>query len=54
MNRPDSPTGTILLVDDERRERVAFRRLLERQGHTVVEADSGEAAIGRAAGQDRS
>ncbi|MCB9596078.1 MAG: sigma-54-dependent Fis family transcriptional regulator [Sandaracinaceae bacterium] len=39
----------ILVVDDERAIRLALRGLFTRDGHEVVEADSGEAAIERLA-----
>jgi two-component system cell cycle sensor histidine kinase/response regulator CckA len=39
------PTGTILLVDDEDGIRVALRRQLVAQGHTVLEASHGAEAI---------
>lgn len=42
---PAPPTGTILLVDDEDGIRVALRRQLVAQGHTVLEASHGEEAI---------
>ena len=35
----------ILVVDDEREVRVATRRILERSGHEVVEAGTGEEGI---------
>ena len=45
----DSTSGTeprtILLVDDEPRVREVVRMMLERAGHRVVEAESGEDAI---------
>jgi CheY-like chemotaxis protein len=37
-------TGTVLLADDDREMRIATRRLLERFGLEVVEADSGSSA----------
>jgi CheY-like chemotaxis protein len=40
-----SPTGTILLVDDEEGVRVSLRRLLSAVGHTVLEASHGAEAI---------
>lgn len=42
-----SSTGseTILLVDDEAAVRLVTRRLLQRFGYTVLEADSGEQAL---------
>jgi CheY-like chemotaxis protein len=36
---------TVLLVDDEREVRSALRKIFERGGLTVVEADSGRAAL---------
>ena len=42
---PTSPTGTILLVDDEDGVRVSLRRLLTAAGHTVLEASHGVEAI---------
>jgi two-component system, cell cycle sensor histidine kinase and response regulator CckA len=42
---PASPTGTILLVDDEDGIRVALRRQLVAQGHTVLEASHGAEAL---------
>ena len=42
---PTSPTGTILLVDDEDGVRVSLRRLLSSVGHTVLEASHGAEAI---------
>lgn len=38
-------TGTILLVEDEVPVRAFTARALEMHGHTVIEADSGEAAL---------
>ena len=32
----------ILAVDDEREVRIATRRILERSGHEIVEASTGE------------
>jgi CheY-like chemotaxis protein len=40
-----SHTPLILVVDDTRETRSLIRRLLERDGMNVIEADSGEAAI---------
>ncbi len=37
--------GTILVVEDEAGVRAVARRVLEREGHTVVLADSGEAGL---------
>jgi response regulator RpfG family c-di-GMP phosphodiesterase len=39
------PTGTVLVVDDEPRVRIALTQVLHRLGHTVVEAESGEEAL---------
>jgi len=36
----------ILVVDDSRIARMGMRRILEKAGHEVVEADSGEAGLG--------
>lgn len=38
-------SGTILVVDDERKLRELIRAYLERDGYTVVEADTGHAAL---------
>jgi len=40
-----STSGTILVVDDERKLRALIRVYLERDGYTVVEADTGQAAL---------
>lgn len=42
-----SPAGTlrILVVEDERINRLAVRRLLEKEGHSVIEAGNGEEAL---------
>jgi len=37
--------GTILVVEDEAGVRAVARRVLEREGHTVVLADSGDAGL---------
>lgn len=44
---PSLPSGSrsVLLVDDEPSVRHVVRRMLEREGHTVVEADGGVAAL---------
>ena len=42
---PAKTTGTILLVEDEEGVRAVARRVLEREGHTVVWADSGAAGL---------
>ena len=43
MATPQAPV--ILVVDDTRETRALIRRLLQRAGMQVIEADSGEAAI---------
>ena len=45
MTRPDSPTGTILIADDNRVNRLLLGRGLEQQGHTVVFAKHGGEAL---------
>jgi two-component system cell cycle sensor histidine kinase/response regulator CckA len=42
---PDAPSATVLLVEDEAPVRNAARRMLERAGHTVVEAQHAEDAL---------
>lgn len=42
---PASPTGTILLVEDEDGVRVALRRQLTARGHTILEASHGAEAL---------
>jgi two-component system, chemotaxis family, chemotaxis protein CheY len=37
--------GRILVVDDERSIRIAVRRMLEKAGYDVLEAENGETAI---------
>ena len=39
------PTARILLVDDNPMKRLALKAILQPLGHTVVEADSGRAAL---------
>jgi two-component system cell cycle sensor histidine kinase/response regulator CckA len=43
----DAPSGsaTLLVVDDDHAVRTAVRRLLQRYGYVVLEADSGAAAL---------
>jgi diguanylate cyclase (GGDEF)-like protein/PAS domain S-box-containing protein len=43
--QPDPPTAAVLIVDDDPAKRLAIRSILEPLGHTVVEADSGRAAL---------
>ena len=43
-HRPERP---ILVVDDEAEQRGLLRRILEREGYAVVEADNGQAALDR-------
>jgi PAS domain S-box-containing protein len=43
--KPEQAQGTILLVEDESNLRNLVREYLEKQGHTVVEAGDGAAAI---------
>ena len=38
-------SATILIVDDEDSIRISLRGILEDEGYTVVEAESGQAAI---------
>ncbi|HZC69629.1 MAG TPA: fused response regulator/phosphatase [Jatrophihabitans sp.] len=45
MTSGSAPTGTILLVDDVEGGRVVFASWLRRAGHTVIEADTGAAAL---------
>lgn len=40
------PSGTILVVDDERKIRDVVRSYLEKEGYRVVDADSGSTAVG--------
>jgi DNA-binding response OmpR family regulator len=41
--------GTVLVVDDEPANRLLLREQLETQGHSILEADSGEEALRQAA-----
>lgn len=43
----------VLVVDDDAAVRGALRKLLERAGHTVAEAESGTAALGMLAAEPR-
>ena len=43
--RNQQDTGTVLLVDDEDTNRLIGRRVLERQGHRVIEARDGNEAL---------
>jgi two-component system cell cycle sensor histidine kinase/response regulator CckA len=43
--RPFTPTSTILLVDDHPAILRTTRRMLERIGHAVIEADCGQTAL---------
>ena len=43
--------GRILVVDDERLNRMLLRRALENQGHTVSEAENGQLALDSLAGE---
>jgi adenylate cyclase len=45
MTPPVLPAGTILIVDDNRVNRLLLGRGLEQQGHTVVFAEHGRAAL---------
>lgn len=45
MRPTPSSTGRILVVDDIEANRRLLKRLLERDGHTVIEADRGDRAI---------
>lgn len=40
-----APPGTVLVVDDSRMNRATLRRLLERLGHEVLEAENGREAL---------
>ncbi|CAN5739957.1 hypothetical protein BH11MYX3_BH11MYX3_23690 [soil metagenome] len=42
---PQRARSTVLIVDDERLLRAGTRRILERRGHTVLEACNGEEAL---------
>lgn len=43
--RPFTPASTILLIDDHHAILRIARRMLERLGHPVIEADRGQAAL---------
>ena len=43
--RSGAPSVRVLVVDDEPRNRKLLRLLVEREGHTVLEASNGEAAL---------
>lgn len=45
MSASDSPPGTILVVDDNRMNRLLLARGLQDQGHTVVFAEDGREAL---------
>ncbi|HSU97353.1 MAG TPA: PAS domain S-box protein, partial [Gemmatimonadaceae bacterium] len=49
---PQSATGTVLLVEDDTAVRRAARRMLERVGFRVIEAQDGEEGLSVAAGYD--
>jgi PAS domain S-box-containing protein len=52
---PDEPppgSGTLLLVEDAGHVREMVREILEEYGYTVIEADSGQAALDAAAAHD--
>ncbi|TNF46137.1 sigma-54-dependent Fis family transcriptional regulator, partial [bacterium] len=42
--------GIVLVVDDEKRVRESVRAILEDEGYSVLEADSGESALNKVAG----
>jgi two-component system nitrogen regulation response regulator NtrX len=44
-----SAKGTVLVIDDEKDIRLSLRRVLEYEGHTVIEAASGRAGLEAAA-----
>lgn len=46
---PSRASGTVLLVEDEEPVRTIARRILERDGYTVIEACDGNDALARAA-----
>lgn len=48
----ESEGELVLLVDDDRPVRTVARRILERAGYQVMEAESGEDALALCAGQD--
>ena len=47
----DKPQATILLVDDRESNRYAVRRILQKAGYNVLEADTGEEALRLAEGR---
>lgn len=52
MHTPDPVAGRVLVVDDMPQNRQFLRRMLARDGHDVVEADSGRLAIEIASERD--
>jgi two-component system, cell cycle sensor histidine kinase and response regulator CckA len=49
---PQTATGTVLLVEDDSAVRRAARRMLERVGFSVIEAQDGEEGLSVASGYD--
>src|SRR5262249_8580445 len=45
QSSPAAHRHVILVVDDQEEASLSVRRLLEQEGHTVLSADSGEAAL---------